>query len=956
MDSQRPGSHIPCDLSGASFRAQLELLGKEYERVCDSCRALADHNSALSEGLRELGAHGAALAAAGGTSRLRDGLTVRADSLDAGPMVKARGDACFVSPDGEVVSFGRDSNFSASSAHIDKLQDLRGSRRIVSSSYGASPFPEWFDPGFDSVRADLCTFDVLAEFSAIRESGKYDLKPEFDPFILSPIGWYRIIWDGLITLCFLVELFINPFEIVFLSELELPILRNISLAVAICFSLDILLNFNSGFIDGDVICGQRGPVMTNYLFGFFIIDLAAAIPFDQAFPSGSGGVFSFILFGKAAARATNTLRTLRYLKLLRAVRMLRQVKHAGVTDHCYRLLYSFSSLAKPLQAAFLLVILAHINGCIWAALRTDWEANTSIEQAIRRYIESFCFAYIAIAVGALGEAAHPGGPKLWIFEVVLASERIFLILYFALQTIFSSLCLIEDARANNVQRNAMIYLKQHKASFATQAQVLYSLRDTGQARRREKNFDELLSNDLPLELRRTICVELWDDRLRTLGLISRIQKWNDSFIMELAQTVREEVLPSQTILFKAGDASIAAYQIIDGEVIVGRKVGSPNIASFTKGMWVGESALVSSLLRRSRTLVTHGITLLMVVKSDPFRALISSLGLMEDFQIFCSTELWKGLCGRCGELGNHFSDSCTLGSSDLWTPGSRSCRYTWDRSLRARSSQIAQAQDLTLFLVEHKLSWLMPTLADIGIACLSDLKHMDINLLVAGLEQTGLTLTEDEKQVLSPNCVDAFQLRLARRARRTLFHEVSRQQHLVFLSHYKVEAGTEAALMRQELEQMINEDPGSLGHSFDEPIFLDTEDLNNLGELENKVRSSHNLAILLTQGILSRPWCLFEIISAKKHGARVLLVNISKPGSEFVFPDDEFYERLLSGRYLDKSATEMLEACGYTLRDVEESIRVAFRQIAVVFSPHKAKDIRQAEIRKVLKQCWLKSQ
>jgi len=264
------------------------------------------------------------------------------------------------------------------------------------------------------------------------------------------------------------------------------------------------------------------------------------------------------------------------------------------------------------------------------------------------------------------------------------------------------------------------------------------------------------------------------------------------------------------------------------------------------------------------------------------------------------------------------------------------------------------ARDLSLLLEECDLTWLMETLKVINAKDLEKLKSIDIGVLRGELEKNGLSLSVQQEHAISVGSIEAFEERCARGAEAALFQDVSRSQHLVFLSHYKAEAGTEAALMRHELEQAIAADPGHLGHSFEEPIFLDTENLTNLEDIETKVRLSHNLAILLTQGILTRPWCLFEILTAQKHGVRVLLVNVSKPGSEYSFPDADFYDRLRSGDVLDKSAQKMLKEFGYELVDLEAALRAVFQQIAVVFSPHKATDIRRSEIRALLRQCKLK--
>lgn len=74
------------------------------------------------------------------------------------------------------------------------------------------------------------------------------------------------------------------------------------------------------------------------------------------------------------------------------------------------------------------------------------------------------------------------------------------------------------------------------------------------------------------------------------------------------------------------------------------------------------------------------------------------------------------------------------------------------------------------------------------------------------------------------------------------------------------------------------------------------KDLKDLSDLKRHVAMSHNLVLLLTRGVLTRPWCLLEIVTATKAGAQVLPVKVDEPGEGFEFPDDAFYERLQSGR------------------------------------------------------------
>merc|ERR1712154_593377 len=99
--------------------------------------------------------------------------------------------------------------------------------------------------------------------------------------------------------------------------------------------------------------------------------------------------------------------------------------------------------------------------------------------------------------------------------------------------------------------------------------------------------------------------------------------------------------------------------------------------------------------------------------------------------------------------------------------------------------------------------------------------------------------------------------------------------------------------MRSELGQALREELGDQhgpSYLFSVPVFLDSEDLYDLDDLQSRVRKSHNLVLLLTKDVLLRPWVLVEIVTAVEAKVRVLLVEVNKRTAErFGFPDDSFY-------------------------------------------------------------------
>ena len=74
----------------------------------------------------------------------------------------------------------------------------------------------------------------------------------------------------------------------------------------------------------------------------------------------------------------------------------------------------------------------------------------------------------------------------------------------------------------------------------------------------------------------------------------------------------------------------------------------------------------------------------------------------------------------------------------------------------------------------------------------------------------------------------------------------SEEDHFLFISHFKQESGTEAAMMAMEWERMIRSDPSNAASEFKHPVFIDSENLRDLSKLASHVQRSKHLLLLLT--------------------------------------------------------------------------------------------------------------
>jgi len=261
-------------------------------------------------------------------------------------------------------------------------------------------------------------------------------------------------------------------------------------------------------------------------------------------------------------------------------------------------------------------------------------------------------------------------------------------------------------------------------------------------------------------------------------------------------------------------------------------------------------------------------------------------------------------------------------------------------------------RDIKMFLRHIDCEHLGEVMEDLGIASLEELEQDGvIQVIEQHAEVCGFQISDCSLRLFSPEVIDHFKFEMAEYSRGMLSVKMSTGHHFMFLSHYKVEAGTEAALMRAEIEALIDEDEGHPAQDLEAPIFLDSEDLTDLDTLIQAVGRSHNLVLMLTKGLFTRPWCIIEIITAYRENVTIIPVHITKSGCEFVFPDDQFYTDLAEGRILDRSGMAEVEKHGFTMQEAAMAIRRVFKRIAVTYSPHRAGAFRKKELETLLHQC-----
>lgn len=759
-------------------------------------------------------------------------------------------------------------------------------------------------------------------------------------YMLSPLGWTCFCWDVLCSISYILDVWISLFNIVFLRIQDLPTVAVVSIWVLTSlFWAGILITIRTGYVKHHRIVMFERKVWKRYVRKALWIDLLGMVPTDVIFSAWSSGLLFVLCILRLMFRSNRFWRSMNRVRLVTKLRGSDELMHA-------------------VAVGIFTLALMELHICIWQLMHPSWEdRGSSLDDAADRFYQGLC----AISrTFSLGSPLDDPENTFQFLELLMSIERPLLGVAFCAWAFGRLLTIVSESFASSFLGNQMAssndstpvarrkivlhYLWTRRVSVDCRVKVLETFQDKGAVLKREQSVEDLRNSNLPLGLLDQINHELWEDRLLSLALIATPAEWDGGFLSELVNVVQESNFGYCDVLFRLGDPSDAAYCVIHGTLALLSSTISSGGASqpdFTDNMWVGERALANPLMRRSLTVVARETTAVMILPSYDFHRILEQFSFKEKFQQWCEI-LMHGICGRCGELG-HFANDCKkTGATNrrgkgnilmrrMNTISSKSLGKSFSLGNFSNDVKRTVSNDMqsTLkdFLHVHQLSDLTGYLAELGIYELDGL--LGDPELVDRLSER-VELSSAQKRALNPELVRGYRERLKTHALR-LVDTGSEISHLVFLSHFKMEAGTEAALMRHELLQMLTE--AGQDHLYEIPVFLDSENLENLKVLQGHVRQSHNLVVLLTKGILTRPWCLVEIVTAHREGVQMLPVEVVKPGNSFTYPDPKFYEELQAGTFLDAGATEIITDCGLTLDDVASSLKELFSRISVPFSP-----------------------
>ena len=165
------------------------------------------------------------------------------------------------------------------------------------------------------------------------------------------------------------------------------------------------------------------------------------------------------------------------------------------------------------------------------------------------------------------------------------------------------------------------------------------------------------------------------------------------------------------------------------------------------------------------------------------------------------------------------------------------------------------------------------------------------------------------KAILANRAIKEMTERARRRSR-----ESTQEGYLAFVSHMKAEAAMEARFLQIELESLHKDDV----------IFLDSDDLRDLSKLIQHVQQSRCLVLVQTRKVLTRPYCILELLTAIESQIPIVCVTVGGKPQEIAYNYEEMTKLMM---WMDTELELWNPGAADVLRDhgYEDLTDVAYR-------------------------------
>ena len=387
--------------------------------------------------------------------------------------------------------------------------------------------------------------------------------------IIHPESRFKIFWELYILVLTVLVTIIAPLIVVFQFPLS-PALIVFDILVTLSFTVDIAIQFNTGYMVRQEMVTDRKLIARRYLRGWFILDLLATIPFTWVFASN---------------RFAGLNRVFRFFRLARLFKLFGSSK---ILNRAKSLSFINPSFMRLFLLVFWILVAAHLIACGWIFIGgpTEFDSNG------QTYLEAFYWTVTTLTTIGYGDIT-PVEPVQFVFVIIIM--LIGAAIYgFIIGNIANIIANIDVAKSQFRERVETVdtFLKYRNIPGDLQKRI-HDYYDYLWESRRGYEESQLLE-DLPTSLKTQVAFFLNQDIIEKVPIFKSASR----------EFIRDIILNLQPVIYTPGDEVITygeigyeMYFISRGEVDVLNEDGSITYATLTSGQFFGEIALLLSMPR-----------------------------------------------------------------------------------------------------------------------------------------------------------------------------------------------------------------------------------------------------------------------------------------------------------------------------------------------------------------------